>query len=232
MLNRLFKSRKRMHGTIVSAFLSTKKGHGVEMVDTRPYAQGDEQKSVNRKLSAKYEQLITNLFQRETNGELHIFFDCNTNRNGGKTRSYRSTIKSEFLRREQQLRHYQIKPIGRVRTGKWFTQYAADKTGSVYHQRLETCESLLKKTTSNYISHCKKFLQEQSKLSKLHSIIIVSDFLQCDETDKKLLNHLRKTHELLTIQLTVPRQEGKNFHRLFVQDKPIAIKSDITLYPL
>jgi uncharacterized protein (DUF58 family) len=50
----------------------------------RKYSAGDSASQINRKLSAKYQELYTNIFQQEKSLSLDIFLDINYNRRGGK----------------------------------------------------------------------------------------------------------------------------------------------------
>ena len=50
----------------------------------RKYSVGDSASQINRKLSAKYQELYTNIFQQEKSLSLDMFFDINYNRRGGK----------------------------------------------------------------------------------------------------------------------------------------------------
>jgi uncharacterized protein (DUF58 family) len=49
----------------------------------RKYSIGDSASQINRKLSAKYQELYTNVFQQEKSLSLDLFFDINYNRRGG-----------------------------------------------------------------------------------------------------------------------------------------------------
>jgi uncharacterized protein (DUF58 family) len=50
----------------------------------RKYSPGDSASQINRKLSAKYQELYTNIFQQEKSLSLDICMDINYNRRGGK----------------------------------------------------------------------------------------------------------------------------------------------------
>lgn len=50
----------------------------------RKYSAGDSASQINWKLSAKYQELYTNIFQQEKSLNLDMFFDINYNRRGGK----------------------------------------------------------------------------------------------------------------------------------------------------
>jgi uncharacterized protein (DUF58 family) len=49
----------------------------------RKYSSGDSAAQINWKLSAKYQELYTNIFQQEKSLDLDIFLDINYNRRGG-----------------------------------------------------------------------------------------------------------------------------------------------------
>lgn len=50
----------------------------------RKYSAGDSASQINRKLSAKYQELYTNIFQQEKSLILDLFLDINYNRRGGE----------------------------------------------------------------------------------------------------------------------------------------------------
>ena len=52
------------------------------MTDARPYTPGDSAKTINRKTSAKHQQLYSNVYQQEKAIAIDIFRDVNYNRNG------------------------------------------------------------------------------------------------------------------------------------------------------
>ena len=71
-------------GKRFGVFQHIMKWSGSEKIDMRKYSAGDSASQINRKLSAKYQELYTNIFQQEKSLTLDIFFDINYNRRGGK----------------------------------------------------------------------------------------------------------------------------------------------------
>jgi len=78
------KLTKPIAGKRFGVFQHIMKGAGSEKVDLRKYSAGDSASQINRKVSAKYQELYTNIFQQEKSLSLDMFFDINYNRRGGK----------------------------------------------------------------------------------------------------------------------------------------------------
>lgn len=63
-------------------------GAGMEAVEQRRYQPGDEKRAINRKMSAKYDELFVNIFQQEKAVNIHLCCDVNYNRKGGNIKSF------------------------------------------------------------------------------------------------------------------------------------------------
>ena len=74
--------RKLIAGKYFGQFQSIFSGLWTEMTDARPYTPGDSAKTINRKTSAKHQQLYSNIYQQEKAIAIDIFRDVNYNRNG------------------------------------------------------------------------------------------------------------------------------------------------------
>lgn len=63
-------------------------GAGIDLAENRQYTPGDEKRSINRKMSAKYDKLFVNLFHDEKALDVHLCCDINYNRKGENTKLF------------------------------------------------------------------------------------------------------------------------------------------------
>lgn len=75
--------RQQFEGKRAGMFASVFRGSGIEIADFRKRQAGDQQKRVNRKLSAKHDQLRVNEYDADRTIDVEIFLDINQNRCAG-----------------------------------------------------------------------------------------------------------------------------------------------------
>ena len=63
-------------------------GSGIDLAENRQYVQGDEKRSINRKMSAKYNELFVNLYHEDKILEVHLCCDINYNRRGESAENF------------------------------------------------------------------------------------------------------------------------------------------------
>jgi|GEM_PF-3198578 len=179
-------------------FSSLLHGSGIDIAENRAYIAGDEKRSINRKMSAKYDKLFVNLFHDEKAIDVHLCCDVNYNWKGQNTES--------FLRFFAELTQYfqarKAHITGRI-CKRSFLQL--EKLG--FQKRF--LDAFLEKTKNIfpiYSSSLHDLLTTQIALPKRRLIIIVSDFLTYGDAEKRLLNVLRQKHDVKLVQMPV---EGK-----------------------
>jgi uncharacterized protein (DUF58 family) len=74
--------KKLIAGKYFGQFQSIFSGLGTEASDIRPYTQGDSARTINRKASAKQQQLYSNVYHQEKAIAIDILRDVNYNWNG------------------------------------------------------------------------------------------------------------------------------------------------------
>ncbi|HBB04927.1 TPA: hypothetical protein DCZ39_08905 [Patescibacteria group bacterium] len=107
----------------------------------RKYSAGDSASQINRKLSAKYQELYTNIFQQERSLNLDIFFDINYNRRGGKianaeqVRAYAEDIVSYCQKQQISIRFFspEQKFFGSAKLVEKMTKRNTDETIDTLH---------------------------------------------------------------------------------------------------
>ena len=221
------KITKPIVGKRFGVFQHIMKWAGSEKVDMRKYSAGDSASQINRKLSAKYQELYTNIFQQEKSLGLDMFFDINYNRRGGKIANeeqvlaYAEDIVSYCQKQQINIRFFYPE------SNFWWTAKLEKKVMKKNTQEIFTTlhEIILwvKKTKKIYQSLLQEFLEEAVKKKSKRAIVIFSDFLATDEEAKKLLHYLKKQHILFLFQLPIDQEQGQNYSKFFLQ-KSTSIK--------
>jgi uncharacterized protein (DUF58 family) len=173
----------------------------------RKYSSGDSASQINRKLSAKYQELYTNIFQQEKSLNLDMFFDINYNRRGGnipnveQVRAYADDIVSYC--QHQQINITFFSPEQRLFGATTLVEKTTKKNTDEIKNSLHKILSQVKKTRKIYQSSLITFLQTAIQNKQRRAIVIFSDFLTMDEEAKKLLHYLRTHHILFLFQLPI-----------------------------
>lgn len=187
----------------------------------RKYSSGDSASQINRKLSAKYQELYTNIFQQEKSLSLDIFMDINYNRRGGnianaeQVRAYTEDIIS-YCQHQQigiQFFYPQQGFFGPTRLVDKIIKKNTDEILDTLHDILRT----VKKTNKWYGSVLHTFLVGAVEKKQRRAIVIFSDFLTMDAEEKKLLHYLRQHHILFLFQLPIDQNQGQNYSSFFLQ---------------
>ncbi len=205
-------------GKWFGAFLGIMKWIGIEKTDTRKYVAGDSQKSVNRKASAKYQELYTTVFHQEKALSLDFFLDINYNRRWGEPRNV-----DQVQRDGEEILEYSKQHGIRV------TLYAPSTSLFGLSMKLkkiiwskdafQKILATIKNTKKRYQSRLKNFLQEAMQVKEKRVIVIFSDFLAMDEEDVKLLKYLKKQHILFLFKLPIDVNEGQNYNEWMMKDR-------------
>ncbi|MFA7298439.1 MAG: DUF58 domain-containing protein [Candidatus Absconditabacterales bacterium] len=208
-------------GKRFGVFQHIMKGSGSDKVDMRKYSAGDSASQINRKLSAKYQELYTNIFQQEKSLSLDMFFDINYNRRGGKISNEKQVLAYAedivLYCQKQQINITFFSPeqrfLGTTKLVEKMTRKNTDEIRNNVHDILAT----VKKTKKIYTSLLNIFLQTTVKKKQRRAIVIFSDFLAMDEETKKLLHYLRTHHILFLFQLPIDTEQGQNYSKFFMK---------------
>jgi len=215
------KLTKPIVGKRFGVFQHIMKWAGSEKVDMRKYSTGDSASQINRKLSAKYQELYTNIFQQEKSLNLDMFFDINYNRRGGnitneeQVRSYAEDIVSYCQKQQITIRFFS--PEQRFFWATKLVEKTPIKNTDAIKKTLHEILAQVKKTKKIYTSLLNTFLNNAVEEKWKRAIVIFSDFLAMDEESKKLLHYLRKQHILFLFQLPIDQEQGQNYSKFFLQ---------------
>ncbi len=215
------KLTKPIVGKRFGAFQSIMKWAGIEKVDMRKYSPGDSASQINRRLSAKYQELYTNIFQQEKSLTLDIFLDINYNRRGWKypNREQALTYSEDIVSycQHQQIGIRFFRPKTNFRWTAKLEKKIMKKNNEELFTTLHDILRWVKKTKKIYQSLLQEFLNEATKEKPKRAIVIFSDFLVMDEEAKKMLHYLKKQHILFLFQLPIDPEQGQNYDTFFLQ---------------
>jgi len=215
------KLTKPIVGKRFGVFQHIMKWAGSEKVDMRKYSAGDSASQINWKLSAKYQELYTNVFQQEKSLSLDMFFDINYNRRGGnianveQVRAYAEDIISYC--QKQQINITFFSPESRLFWATKLSDNVMKKNRDEIFENLHKILAKVKKTKKIYASLLNTFLNKAVEEKWKRAIVIFSDFLAMDEETKKLLHYLRKQHILFLFQLPIDSNQWQNYSKFFLQ---------------
>jgi len=226
----LIKMKKLIAGKYFSTFQSIFKWSGLEVTDVRKYSAGDPFKYINRKQTAKHNELYTSLFQQEKDITLDVFFDVNYNRKGkqtslplrslppyqeGQTRDEKNQSNyekvSEFFAdmmvycKKNGIRAHIFYPsYSRFSSNAIIKEIVIDKHREKAYQRIEELQWIVKRMSKSYRTALSQFLNLAKTNTKRRAVVIFSDFLDVEENELHLLKHFDKEHALGLIQIPVP----------------------------
>ncbi len=227
----ILKIRKLTSWKNFSTFQSIFKGSWIEISDFRKYVPWDPLRYINRKVSAKHQELYTQLFQVERDILCDVFLDINYNRRWKKNNNYTQEI-IWFLR---DFIWYAHKNSINIRfffpdTQKWSGFRIIKNKPELKHialwkkytqalSLLDHFQLLTKTTNKKYQSLLPEFLDYSRKNSKKRAIIIFSDFLDTSEENDKVLSFLDSIHWLNLFKLPVDTLRWQNYNKFFAKDK-------------
>lgn|GEM_PF-966876 len=204
----------------------------MEISDVRQYAAGDPFKYINRKQTAKHNQLYTSLFQQEKDIGLDVFFDVNYNRRGSYSTDCRvsrndggaETNLEKVVEFFADMMVYCKKNGVRVHifypsyswlpdcAGPWgsnttIKEIIIDKHRERAYEWIGYLQQSLHRIAKSYRTALPQFLNIAKKNTKKRAIVIFSDFLDIAENDLHVLKHFDKEHALGLVQIPVSLDE-------------------------
>jgi len=208
-------------GKRYGVFQHIMKWTGSEKVDMRKYSAGDSASQINWKLSAKYQELYTNVFQQEKLLSLDMFFDINYNRRGGKiangdqVRAYAEDIISYCQQQHIDITFFY--PQQKIFSTNILIEKKTKKNTDEVLENLHSILPTVKKTKKTYTSLLNIFLTTAIQRKQRRAIVIFSDLLALDEGTKKLLHYLRIHHILFLFQLPIDSNQWQNYNKFFMK---------------
>ncbi len=199
------KLHKRLSGSYVGQFRSVFKGSGVEVADSRKYVSGDPKKFVNRKQSAKHNDLYVSLFEQEKDAHVDLFCDINYNRQ--HTLVYDSVVAVltdlVVVGQWQWIRMYLY----------WYDEIISriwlHKESRAMVQK--TLSQMVSKQKPSHTSQISLFMDRMMQIKKKRIIVMVSDFLDLSDVDRDRIQLLKKDHHLILLRVSLDSYEWLNY---------------------
>jgi hypothetical protein len=226
----LIKIKKLIEGKYFSTFASIFKWPGMEISEVRKYSFGDPLRYINRKTSAKHNELYTNLFHQEKDISLDVFFDINYNwrywdiANRQLVVEFWTDILIYCKKNWIRIKIYFVEQ-------KLFGQKSKINTINIekhiekWYNFIDQIYKITHKTIPVYNTWISHFLDTQKTNKHKRAIVIFSDFLDLSYDDKKTLKYLDKEYFLLLAKIWVNKNEWQNYND-FVLDNNIKMDVD------
>lgn len=209
MLDYFLKIKKLLWVRGNGQFSSLFHGAGVDIAENRQYSTWDEKRSINRKMSAKYDQMFVNLFHEEKAIDVYVCCDINYNwRYKAQITKHRSQWNKELFATffAELTSYFQEK---KAHITWWLGEEIFLSLEKPVSQKgfLEACDKKIGRALPLYTSKLWSLLAQQRAVAKKRLIIIVSDFLSYGEEEKRQVNVLRQKHEVILLRM--PMDEKK-----------------------
>lgn len=215
------KLRKRLSGRYAGQFRSNLQGSGIEVSDSRKYAAGDAKKFINRKQSAKHNDLYVSLLEQDSDVQVDVFCDVNYNWqwgvdqvNSDKIFAYLADL--VLFAHGQGMRLIVYYPVDGLKSS--LVSHLDDWYGVQ-----ESLSALVALQKPLYHSSLSLFLDQMVQTKKRRVILVVADFLSVSPTDSDRLRWLEKDHQVLCVRIGIDRLEGLNYIGIDSKSNTIAL---------
>ncbi|ELR65478.1 hypothetical protein C942_01092 [Photobacterium marinum] len=192
--------------------LSRKKGRGMNFSEVRPYQPGDDIRAIDWRVTARTGKTHTKLFTEEREMPVMLLVDLSSSMKFGSQLLLKSVQAAHFasllswLAISEQDRVgaviytgeklIECKPTGRQRGALRLINALID----AHQNSNETNQSLSFSAAIKHLHHL---------CSKGSEIVIISDFYQLKDTDKRRLSQLRQHNRIQFVQIHDPLEQGQ-----------------------
>lgn len=206
--------RQQFEGKRAGMFASVFRWSWIEIADFRKRQPGDQQKRVNRKLSAKHDQLRVNEYDADRTIDVELFLDINQNRWAGIEQQNIDLVLlalTDFLvyAKKHQLRCVISRYMPELR--EYSITYDVQQVRVLFQQLIADVKQL-EQYKAEYTSSLHSYLQQACDKRKKRICVIRSDFLDRNEQDTKYIAYLQEMHiQAAGIRLPVEESVGENY---------------------
>lgn len=200
-------------------FASVFRGSGMEIADFRQWQAGDQQKTVNRKLSAKHDELWINQYESDRTIDVELFLDINQNRTTGNEQENIDIVigaLTDFLvyAKKRQLRCTILWRHGEGSSDnfheglrrEYHWKFDVQQVMHIFQQLIADVQELKRKRWGAYVSMVDSYLQRASAIRKRRVLVLRSDFLEWGAESTKLAEYLQE-HHVAMVWVTLPISE-------------------------
>ena len=192
--------------------MSRKKGRGMNFSEVRPYQTGDDIRAIDWRVTARTGKTHTKLFTEEREQPVMLLVDFSTSMKFG----------SQLLLKSVQTAHF-------ASLLSWLAVSEQDRIGAIIYtgNRLVECKPTARQQgplvvinalieAHNNSSDKQSPLPFTAALKHLHhlcpkgsDIVVISDFYQLQETDKRRLSQLRQHNRIRFVRIYDPLEQGQ-----------------------
>lgn len=203
------KLRKRLSGRYAGQFRSNLQWSGIEIADSRKYTPGDAKKFINRKQSAKHNDLYVSLLEQDSDVQVDVFCDVNYNWQWGIDQINSEKVFA-YLADLVLFAHGQGMRLVVYYPRNWLTSMPVNRLDDRYGVQ-QSIGSLVTRQKPMYESSLWSFLDQMVQIKKRRVILLISDFLAVSVNDRDRLRWLGKDHQVLCVRVGVSSLEGMNY---------------------
>ncbi|KLV05073.1 cytosolic protein [Photobacterium aquae] len=205
---------------------SRHKGRGMDFAEVRPYQPGDDIRAIDWRVTARSGKTHTKLFTEEREQPVMLLVDLSTSMQFGSTLMLKSVQAAHFASLLSWLTVAEQDRIGAV----IFTdqQITECKPRSRQQGALHVINALINAQTQQLSNlgqpSSQRFSDALKRLAHLcpkgSEIVIISDFYQLTENDRRRLSQLRQHNRIQFVHLSDPLEAGQTPYRgtAFVTD--------------
>lgn len=190
----------------------------LDIKDFKQYEIGDDTRYINWKISSKYDKLFLNVLWEQKDTDIDLFLDINKNFLGWVQIKNLDMI-SEFLK---DIYIYSKRSWANLKvfsSDKDKLKMLKLKNEVDLYRIFDTISQKLKKALNHYESSLDVFLKSQKKIWKRRVVIIISDFLDIDEENTKIIKSLKLKNEVFLIKIKVDYNIWKNYDLFDINQK-------------
>lgn len=209
---------KMIAGKYYWMFHSLFQWSGFEYKDIRHYSIWDDAKYINWKVSSKYDELYSNVHEKEESSRLVLYFDVNVN--------WKYWVDSKIKNKEIVLECFVdlilycikywvyvecvcIKDDVIVVTDLW-------KDIVKMYAYISYLSLLIDTSRWSYKSHLSKFVQHMLSIKKRRWLLVFSDFMDLEQDDIEKFNYLRDIYPLFLFGLSIDASSWKNYQQWYL----------------
>ncbi len=213
------KLRKLLAWNFFGMFKTIFKWEGLEIEDIRQYYYWDDPRYINWKVSAKYGRLFVNVFRQERDIDVHLFVDVNKNFLWGDEKANIDKVKDFLLDFFIFAKKNWINVIGFLPDNKRIKVYRLWNDLDKLYFYIKSLEKNLNLNAKFYITNLKYFLELEKRFIKRHVILIISDFLDFQKDEERILKWLSYKNEIILVKIPISSPIWINYNIWVVKDK-------------
>lgn len=200
-----FKTRHMASDLFAGQYESAFKGRGMEFAEVREYTPGDDIRSIEWNVSARFGHPYVKVFHEERELTVILLLDLSGSHLFGTRKKFKRELLAEVAGMLAFLAISTNDKVGAILFSSQVEKYVPPKKGSPHVWRL--IKEILTYEPTNLATDIKIVLDYLNRVVKRHAIV----FLISDCMDKGFENPLRlasKKHDLTVIRVSDPSEEG------------------------